>query len=298
MSSSCLGGSGAPMDIEASFEPPSARRVSGRERRLSGKMAEAVGPTFRTLAASFVSTSDPAGSKMTDDSSISLLSRAFRVKGVRNFGDISGYRELSSLPESNVYEVDGRFRAEFERKWAIHLPDMLKHQAKEMIRFPHLAPKLEQTSLLLRTLKSGGIPHLFDRLEIKPSPGKGFGVFVKGSKDQIVIPEDTIVGIYSGIIRKIPDTKDRRAIVGENGYLFQLQLFGSEDWFVDGKPCGSIARFFNHVPFNSKGHTVQPIMFITSDGPVIAFYATEDIRGGAELCYSYGKGYVWQEAPK
>lgn len=109
-----------------------------------------------------------------------------------------------------------------------------------------------------------------DRFVVRRTPGKGMGLYTK-----VPFKKGDFVIEYRGekIPTKVADTLTTR-------YLFEI----NEEWTIDGKERGNIARYINH----SCGPNCESE--ITDDDRIV-INAIKSIKPGEELSYDYGEEY-------
>ena len=144
-------------------------------------------------------------------------------------------------------------------------------------------------------------PNLFDYpVEVKPSPGKGNGVFATRT-----IKQNQICCFYDGIVinagvagmtlammssgehgynQNIPDKLER--CIG--GFPFQARPGGC------AQLCNDVSMDYTDNAANYAKSNIKPVMHIMKNGlPLLIFLAKRNIYEGEELLYHYGKEY-WE----
>ncbi len=108
------------------------------------------------------------------------------------------------------------------------------------------------------------------RFTVRRTPGRGMGLFTN-----VPFKRGDFVIEYTGekIPTKVADTLETR-------YLFEID----ENWTIDGKERGNIARYINH----SCGPNCESE--ITDDDRIV-INAIKAIKPGEELTYDYGDEY-------
>jgi uncharacterized protein len=107
----------------------------------------------------------------------------------------------------------------------------------------------------------------------------GWGVFA-----DVDLPENTFVGEYTGIVRRL-----YRSCPDHNGYCFHYPTkFWSWNYFtVDSLQEGNAMRFLNH----SDHPNLKPYCFIDRRLLHMCFLSACGIKKGEQLFYDYGKDY-------
>jgi SET domain-containing protein len=114
------------------------------------------------------------------------------------------------------------------------------------------------------------------KIEIKPSPGKGMGVFaVEPIKSGEVIEECHLV--------KLPTKKwENSTLLMDYRFCYPM----GDNWEEYVLPLG-YGCIYNHDNNNNamwRNHPTQR---------AFQFYALRDIEPGEEICTNYGPGYKW-----
>jgi SET domain-containing protein len=114
------------------------------------------------------------------------------------------------------------------------------------------------------------------KIEIKPSPGKGMGVFaIKQIKLGEIIEECHLV--------TLPTKRWEKSRILDN-YRFCYPQ--GDDWQEYVLPLG-YGCIYNHSDNNNAMWRNHPTF------RAFQFYAVKDIEPGDEICTNYGDGYLW-----
>lgn len=207
---------------------------------------------------------------------------------------------LSRIVEHRrIHYIDGvniasRDTAAFNEMWEVEYPKCLAEKEEIAKTVPGMARTHSRIEAYLALTPAERV-ELCAVLKVKPSMGKGFGLFTRGLKSSVAIRAGTVIGEYSGLIRYIPEGSKKDASYKSNHYLFSI---GDEapliDWVVDAKEAGNLFRMINHAKEGSVDHNVNCVFYPTRDAPRLIIIAAKDIPGDTELGFPYGERY-WEE---
>ena len=126
---------------------------------------------------------------------------------------------------------------------------------------------------------------LGEDVEVRPSPGKGRGVFALRD-----IPDEAVVARYAGRLYA-QAAFDAAESAGETSGDYALEL--APGWIIDGEDPerSSWARYINHSMRRRN-------CFALSGPGFIYLRATKDIPKGGELFFEYGDDYWQERAPE
>tara|TARA_B110001452_G_scaffold193110_1_gene163077 strand:- start:167 stop:679 length:513 start_codon:yes stop_codon:yes gene_type:complete len=126
---------------------------------------------------------------------------------------------------------------------------------------------------------------LGEDVEVRPSPGKGLGVFALRD-----IADEAVVARYSGRLYSRA-AFDAAGAAGETSGDYALELMPG--WIIDGEDSerSSWARYINHSLRRRN-------CFAFSGPGFVYFRATKAIPKGGELFFQYGDDYWEDRAPE
>ena len=127
-------------------------------------------------------------------------------------------------------------------------------------------------------------PQLNKKVEIKPSPGRGMGLFAAKN-----LRRNEEVGYYSGILRE-----QRKTHATEYALKFDPEgKEGDDEHEIDAEHGGNEMRFANH-PFKNEEENMKTKYSKRGSHPshrVVVFTTTKDVKKGDELLWDYGPDY-------
>jgi len=119
-----------------------------------------------------------------------------------------------------------------------------------------------------------------EMLVVRPSPGKGNGLFAAAP-----IAAGTFLFDYQGEVLRSLDELFERYPDGRGAYIACV----NSEMYIDGAdPESGLARWMNH---RRRGPTVQARKQRFGPSPAMHFYAARDVAGGEELVFDYGDEY-------
>lgn len=124
-------------------------------------------------------------------------------------------------------------------------------------------------------------PQLNKKVEIKPSPGRGMGLFAAKN-----LRRNEEVGYYSGILRE-----QRKTHATEYALKFDPEgKEGDDEREIDAEHGGNEMRFANH-PFKNEEENMKTKCSKRGSHRVVVFTTTKDVKKGDELLWDYGPDY-------